>query len=116
MPPEPASKSCPGVANALCTSKPCASPLLTLARVDMAGWGALTRWIVPDHGESAWRAGADGYAVVRLPSGTQRRVLASCSATVGALSNPQHKNRKAGKAGASRWQGRRPVVRACPLS
>ncbi len=55
-------------------------------------------------------AGTDGYAVVRLPSGTQRRVLASCSATVGALSNPQHKNRKAGKAGASRWAGRRPVV------
>lgn len=63
---------------------------------------------------SAWGAGTDGYAVVRLPSGTQRRVLASCSATVGVLSNPQHKNRKLGKAGASRWSGRRPVVGGKP--
>ena len=63
---------------------------------------------------SAWVAGTDGYAVVRLPSGTQRRVLASCSATVGVLSNPQHKNRKLGKAGASRWSGRRPVVGGKP--
>lgn len=53
----------------------------------------------------------DGYATVRLPSGEQRRVLAACRATVGALSNPQHKNRKLGKAGAARWSGRRPTVR-----
>jgi Ribosomal Proteins L2, C-terminal domain len=37
-------------------------------------------------------------------------VLARCLATVGALSNPLHKNRKLGKAGARRWLGRRPVV------
>jgi large subunit ribosomal protein L2 len=54
--------------------------------------------------------------VVRLPSGEQRRVLSSCRATVGALSNPQHKNRKIGKAGASRWMGRRPVVRCACLA
>ena len=53
--------------------------------------------------------------MVRLPSGEQRRVLSVCRATVGSLSNPQHKNRKLGKAGASRWMGRRPTVRApCP--
>ena len=82
----------------------------------MAVLGTRTLWKLLDQGEPAGCAGPDGYAVVRLPSGTQRRVLASCSATVGALSNAQHKNRKAGKAGASRWQGRRPVVSACPLS
>lgn len=59
--------------------------------------------------------GADGYAVVRLPSGEQRRVLATCRATVGALSNAQHKNRKLGKAGAARWAGRRPTVCSGPF-
>ena len=57
-------------------------------------------------------AGDDGYSVVRLPSGEQRKVLSLCTATLGTLSNPQHKNIKLGKAGASRWVGRRPSVRA----
>ncbi|EIE20667.1 ribosomal protein L2 [Coccomyxa subellipsoidea C-169] len=60
--------------------------------------------------------GADGYATVRLPSGEQRRVLAACRATVGALSNPQHKNRKLGKAGAARWSGRRPTTRGMAMN
>jgi ribosomal protein L2 len=66
----------------------------------------------------SWRhpSGADGYATVRLPSGEQRKVLERCRATVGALSNPQHKNRKLGKAGASRWMGRRPTVRTLTAS
>ncbi|KAL3146915.1 54S ribosomal protein L2 mitochondrial [Trebouxia sp. C0009 RCD-2024] len=56
------------------------------------------------------------YAVVRLPSGEQRSVLSHCTATVGAVSNPQHKNTKLGKAGASRWLGRRPVVRGMAMN
>jgi large subunit ribosomal protein L2 len=60
--------------------------------------------------------GPDGYAIVRLPSGAQRRVLASCRATVGALSNAGHKNRALGKAGASRWAGRRPKVRGVAMN
>ncbi|CAL8468129.1 g7668 [Coccomyxa elongata] len=60
--------------------------------------------------------GADGYAIVRLPSGEQRRVLAACRATVGVLSNPQHKNRKLGKAGAARWSGRRPTTRGMAMN
>ena len=62
------------------------------------------------------KKGDDGYAVVRLPSGEQRLVLVQCSATVGVLSNPQHKNRKLGKAGAMRWIGRRPTVRGVAMN
>ena len=60
--------------------------------------------------------GPDGYAIVRLPSGAQRRVLATCRATVGSLSNPGHKNRSLGKAGAARWAGRRPKVRGVAMN
>ena len=56
------------------------------------------------------------YAVVALPSGEQRSVLSHCTATIGAVSNPQHKNTKLGKAGASRWLGRRPVVRGMAMN
>lgn len=62
------------------------------------------------------KKGDDGYAVLRLPSGEQRLVLSRCVATVGVLSNPQHKNRKLGKAGASRWSGRRPSVRGVAMN
>ena len=61
-------------------------------------------------------AADEKYAVVRLPSGEQRSVLSHCMATVGAVSNPQHKNTKLGKAGASRWKGRRPVVRGMAMN
>lgn len=61
-------------------------------------------------------AGADGYAVVKLPSGEQRRVLARCTATIGTLSNAQHKNIKLGKAGAARWKGRRPITRGMAMN
>eukprot|EP00889_Picochlorum_renovo_P005169 jgi/Picre1/32199/NNA_007545.t1 len=62
------------------------------------------------------KKGTDGYAVVKLPSGEQKLVLLDCMATIGALSNPQHKNRKLGKAGASRWLGRRPKVRGVAMN
>lgn len=62
------------------------------------------------------KKGDDGYAVVRLPSGEQKLVLQRCMATVGVLSNPQHKNRKLGKAGARRWLGRRPRVRGIAMN
>lgn len=62
------------------------------------------------------KKGDDGYAVIRLPSGRQRLLLLNCMATVGAISNPQHKNRKLGKAGATRWLGRRPTVRGVAMN
>ena len=57
-----------------------------------------------------------GYALLRLASGEQRMVRAECMATVGAVSNPDRKNIKVGKAGRSRWLGRRPKVRGVAMN
>ena len=57
-----------------------------------------------------------GYALLRLKSGEQRMVRAECMATVGAVSNPDHGNIKLGKAGRSRWLGRRPSVRGVAMN
>jgi len=57
-----------------------------------------------------------GYAVIRLNSGEQRRVPAGCIASVGAVSNPDHSNISLGKAGRSRWLGRRPSVRGVAMN
>ncbi|MBG82324.1 MAG: 50S ribosomal protein L2 [SAR202 cluster bacterium] len=57
-----------------------------------------------------------GYTLLRLPSGEMRRLLSACSATVGQVSNLDHKNEKLGKAGRSRQRGRRPSVRGSVMS
>ncbi|MBL4645255.1 MAG: 50S ribosomal protein L2 [Hyphomicrobiales bacterium] len=57
-----------------------------------------------------------GYAVIRLNSGEQRRVPSACLASVGAVSNPDHGNISLGKAGRSRWLGRRPSVRGVAMN
>ena len=49
-----------------------------------------------------------GYAQVKLMSGEVRTVRAECMATIGAVSNPDNSNQQIGKAGRSRWLGRRP--------
>ena len=49
-----------------------------------------------------------GYVIVRLNSGEQRLVHGQCFATIGAVSNPDHMNTSIGKAGRTRWLGRRP--------
>jgi large subunit ribosomal protein L2 len=51
------------------------------------------------------------YATIKLPSGEIRRVLASCMATIGAVSNSDHQLLVSGKAGRKRWLGRRPRTR-----
>jgi large subunit ribosomal protein L2 len=56
------------------------------------------------------------YVLVRLPSGEMRRILLACRATVGQLSNPDHKNESLGKAGAKRHLGRRPHVRGVAMN
>lgn len=48
------------------------------------------------------------YGLIKLPSGEMRKVHLNCYATIGALSNPEHQNLEIGKAGRSRWLGRRP--------
>jgi large subunit ribosomal protein L2 len=56
------------------------------------------------------------YATVKLPSGETRLVLTSCRATIGAVSNADHNLEISGKAGRSRWQGRRPRVRGVAMN
>jgi large subunit ribosomal protein L2 len=57
-----------------------------------------------------------GMAILRLNSGEQRIVHGSCIATVGAVSNPDHGNVNDGKAGRSRWRGRRPHNRGVAMN
>lgn len=57
-----------------------------------------------------------GMAILRLNSGEQRLVPGSCLATVGAVSNPDNSNRNDGKAGRSRWLGKRPSVRGVVMN
>jgi large subunit ribosomal protein L2 len=57
-----------------------------------------------------------GYAVLRLPSGELRRVLLTCRATVGQVGNLDHENETGGKAGRSRWKGKRPAVRGSAMN
>ncbi|MGH9412340.1 MAG: 50S ribosomal protein L2 [Terriglobales bacterium] len=56
------------------------------------------------------------YALLKLPSGETRRVLADCMATIGSLGNVEHEGRTLGKAGRSRWLGRRPVNRGVTMN
>ena len=56
------------------------------------------------------------YAIIKLPSGESRMVLTSCRATVGITSNGDHGLEKSGKAGRSRWKGRRPRVRGVVMN
>jgi large subunit ribosomal protein L2 len=58
----------------------------------------------------------DKYALLRLPSGEVRKVLASCLATVGQVGTVQHENINLGKAGRNRWLGRRPKVRGVAMN
>ena len=57
-----------------------------------------------------------GWAVLKLSSGETRRVSASCMASVGAVSNPDHTNEVTGKAGRTRWKGTRPTVRSITMN
>jgi len=56
------------------------------------------------------------YATLRLPSGETRMVLNTCLATIGSVSNTEHALQKSGKAGRSRWFGRRPRTRGVAMN
>jgi large subunit ribosomal protein L2 len=56
------------------------------------------------------------YAILKLPSGESRMVLTSCRATVGTVGNTEHNLERSGKAGRSRWLGRRPRVRGVVMN
>ncbi len=56
------------------------------------------------------------YAALRLPSGEMRRVQLGCRATIGQVGNEEHANISHGKAGRTRWLGRRPKVRGVAMN
>ncbi len=57
-----------------------------------------------------------GYALVKMPSGEIRRIHETCFATIGQVGNVDHMNVSSGKAGRTRWQGRRPHVRGMVMN
>jgi large subunit ribosomal protein L2 len=56
------------------------------------------------------------YATLRMPSGEVRKILSTCTATVGQVGNIDHENVTIGKAGRSRWLGKRPHVRGVAMN
>jgi len=58
----------------------------------------------------------DDYAQIKLPSGETRRVLLDCLATTGKVGNTDHENISIGKAGRTRWLGRRPTNRGVSMN
>lgn len=68
-------------------------------------------------GASCQVMGREGqYVQVRLVSGEMRRILGTCMATVGQIGNLDHENVTVGKAGRSRWKGKRPHVRGVVMN
>ena len=68
-------------------------------------------------GASAQLMAKEGdYAQLRLPSGEVRRVHMDCCATIGQVGNVEHSNVSLGKAGRSRWRGRRPHNRGVTMN
>ncbi len=68
-------------------------------------------------GTYAQLSARDGkYAIIKLPSGETRMILATCLATVGTVSNSEKANEVLGKAGRKRWLGRRPRVRGVAMN
>jgi large subunit ribosomal protein L2 len=57
-----------------------------------------------------------GYAILKMRSGEVRKVLQSCRATMGSVSNPENNLKSFGKAGARRWLGIRPTVRGVAMN
>ncbi|MBD3282211.1 MAG: 50S ribosomal protein L2 [Candidatus Portnoybacteria bacterium] len=81
--------------------------------------------LIPEQGGKIVRSAGTGaqvmavegkYVQLTLPSGEVRLVLSNCRGTIGALSNPEHMFENTGKAGRSRWMGKRPTVRGSAMS
>lgn len=78
------------------------------------GQGAAMARSAGTYAQLAAREG--NHAILRLPSGETRMVLSSCRATVGVVSNGDHNLESSGKAGRSRWFGRRPHNRGVVMN
>ena len=76
--------------------------------INPGGGGKIAR----SAGTSVSISGIDGdYSIIKMTSGEVRKINSNSMATIGVLSNPDQKNIKIGKAGRSRWLGRRPHTR-----
>jgi len=77
------------------------------------GGGKLAR----SAGSSAQISGIDdNYCIIKLGSGEVRKIINTARATIGSVSNTDHQNIKIGKAGRSRWKGKRPSVRGVAMN
>lgn len=103
----------PEVGNALYLSD---IPLGTMVHnIEMRpGQGGIMARSAGSYAQLQSRDGA--YAILKLPSGESRMVLVTCKATIGAVSNADHFIESSGKAGRSRWLGRRPRVRGVAMN
>jgi len=73
--------------------------------------------LVRSAGNSAQLMSRDGkFAILKMPSGETRMILQACKATIGMVSNPDHSLETSGKAGRSRWKGRRPRTRGVAMN
>lgn len=97
---------------------------LPLARMPLGTYVHNVELVPGKGGQIARSAGAAAqlvaregdYALIKLPSGEVRRVNSSCVATIGQIGNIEHGNISLGKAGRSRWLGRRPKVRGVAMN
>jgi large subunit ribosomal protein L2 len=78
------------------------------------GQGAAMARSAGSYGQLTSREGK--YGIIKLPSGEMRMVLVTCRATIGSVSNPDNALERSGKAGRSRWLGRRPRVRGVVMN
>ncbi|KGN72415.1 50S ribosomal protein L2 [Porphyromonas macacae] len=73
--------------------------------------------LVRSAGANAQLTSREGtYVVIKMPSGETRRILSACKATIGSVGNKDHALEKSGKAGRSRWLGRRPHNRGVVMN
>jgi large subunit ribosomal protein L2 len=107
------SKIAPEVGNALYLSDIPLGTVIHNIELHPGQGGVLAR----SAGAYAQLTSRDGkYAIIKLPSGESRMVLITCKATIGTVSNSDHGLERSGKAGRSRWLGRRPRVRGVAMN
>jgi large subunit ribosomal protein L2 len=103
----------PEVGNSLFLSEIPLGTIIHNIELKPNGGGILAR----SAGTFAQLTSRDGkYATVKLPSGEIRMVLVTCKATIGTVGNSEHGLERSGKAGRSRWLGRRPRVRGVAMN
>ncbi len=78
------------------------------------GQGAKMARSAGSHAQLMTREGK--FAILKLPSGETRMILQTCKATIGTVSNSDHSLERSGKAGRSRWLGRRPRTRPVSMN